>query len=166
MGGCAKVPKHILEGNITDGSHWVSPAHVEIPDEVDWRTQGYVTAIKNQGQCGSCWAFSSVSNLVSEFVDNRNYFSIKNLRLFNKALCKKEIPTFQWEGIALSLKMNWEMLVNMVTVWENLSNYFVKWFRKVEHLIPSGTERFLEILSWQVYISISLTTFYVNYLNT
>jgi cathepsin L len=55
-----------------EAKRYVSPfpkqlLNAPIPKHVDWREKGVVTAVKDQGQCGSCWTFGTAETVESHF---------------------------------------------------------------------------------------------------
>jgi C1A family cysteine protease len=75
------------------------------PAAVDWRTKGAVTPVKDQGQCGSCWAFATtVATEGSTWVNSSKLISLSEEQIVQcdkadgNAGCNggDQLPAMQW----------------------------------------------------------------------
>ncbi|XP_061361542.1 pro-cathepsin H-like isoform X1 [Gastrolobium bilobum] len=77
-----------------------------LPDEKDWRKEGIVGPVKDQGQCGSCWTFSTTGALEAAYAQafGKN-ISLSEQQLvdcagaFNNFGCNGGLPSQAFEYI-------------------------------------------------------------------
>jgi C1A family cysteine protease len=51
-----------------EGGEVAEPVTADAPTSFDWRTENKITPVKDQAQCGSCWAFSCTESIESVYM--------------------------------------------------------------------------------------------------
>jgi len=117
----------------------------DLPDSFDWREKGAVNPVKNQAQCGSCWAFATVANIEGAgFVENKKLLSLSEQELVDcdKATgdqgCQGGLPSNAYTdmiknkiGLELESAYPYKAANDKCTATQSAEKAFIKNFVKI-----------------------------------
>ena len=75
-------------------TRYMEPIFPEAPDSVDYRAMGYVTDVKDQGDCGCCYAFASMCALEGQMA--KMFGLLNSLSEQNILDCTQNATTGNW----------------------------------------------------------------------
>jgi C1A family cysteine protease len=85
-----------------------SSSSASVPASVDWRAKGAVTAVKDQGQCGSCWSFSTTGALEGAYsIKNGNLVSFSEQQLVDCDYIRAGGTSLGCNGGDMGSAMDW-----------------------------------------------------------
>jgi len=68
-------PLLYLQKELYNGPYY-EPGSLDVPISMDWRDKGIMTAVKDQGKCGSCWTFGTAETIES-------YYALKYMTIMD-----------------------------------------------------------------------------------
>ena len=110
-----EVDKTFIDINISKITQ--SPRILKVPDNFDGRIvwKGLLTPTKNQGKCGSCWAFASTSVLSDRF-------NIQSMGMMNVILSPTKLILCNFQGKELNFDHPEEEIVEISKINTNSLN--------------------------------------------
>lgn len=96
----------------TEKKNYKSLSNIEAPSEKDWVSEGKVNQVKDQGACGSCWAFSATAAL-----ETRKAIDSGDLPVFSEQAlvdCGGEFNTYGCSGGFMDPAFEWSAKYGMV----------------------------------------------------
>ncbi|XP_036449134.1 cathepsin L1-like [Colossoma macropomum] len=146
------------ESEIESATMFLQPVEgAALPRAVNWRKRGYVTRVKDQSHCGSCWAFSAAGALEGQmYKKTKKLVSLSEQQLvdcsrsFGNHGCRGGWPYKAFKYIKSSgglEKMSTypyqakegECRFNNARAWAKCSNY--KWVKPTENALQSAVAK-------------------------
>ncbi|EAR95836.2 papain family cysteine protease (macronuclear) [Tetrahymena thermophila SB210] len=119
------IVDHLMKGISQEATHndtnnketQLNSKSLILADSIDWREQGAITTVKNQGNCGSCWSFSAAALMESfNFIQNNTLVDFSEQQLVDCVIPANGYYSYGCSGGAAVYCLDYASKVGITTL--------------------------------------------------